>query len=176
MCFPRINEISNELLREGVIRIWQRSLREIKYHSISDIPFRLEIHDIALANHTRSVTDMALVTALPLEERFELRADPDILRAAVTLHDVSKVVETAPVESGEIKKSETGKNLPHVWIRICRALQVGLPLVFRQPIAAHPYYSPIRDRPIEGAMLHYADFAVAGAMHLPKGLRWNKNK
>ncbi len=96
---PEFGEVGDPDLRERVIRVWERGLREGGWQptDLERIPFTLgKRGDLpSLLDHTRGVTRLTLRAWEGLQEIYgqRLALKRDVLAAGALLHDVGKLLE-----------------------------------------------------------------------------------
>jgi len=159
---PEIQWIGDEELREGVIRAYERALREGGWTpaDMERIPFTL-LKDTGLsyADHVRAVTRIARGVYEAFSEVFGDRVplDRDVLLAGALLHDVGKLLEIEE-RDGAFRKSAGGKLLRHPFSGAAVAYAEGLPPEVLHIIATHSKEGDPHPRTPEGAVIHHADF------------------
>lgn len=152
--FPELEEISDEKLREGVVRVWLAAVERGNWNRIDDIPFTLLIPEteIYLVEHIRRVTRMAIKVA---EARDDLNRD--ILIAGGLAHDVGKLLEYER-KGDRFIKSEFGNQKRHPVSGRELALEIGLPEEVAHIIMAHSREGDSLDRSPEAIVIHHCDF------------------
>ncbi len=163
--FPEINDIQDENLRNGVIKVWIYFWEKSGFENLEEAPFNPVVPGVSLVNHIKSVLHISLAIAEALERYHGIKVNRDRLIAAVLLHDVSKTVE---YEHG--KKSEIGKLFQHGFWGAHEAINFGLPVEIAHLIHTHPFNSPVEPAFLEGLILHYADFADADSLRFNEGV------
>ncbi|MEW6685626.1 MAG: HD domain-containing protein [Candidatus Edwardsbacteria bacterium] len=151
--FPELEEISDNGLKEGVIKIWLLAIKRGKWKSLENIPFTLLIPTkISLIEHTRRVTRMAMAI---VRERKDLNLD--LIIAGGLTHDVGKLLEYERKE-GKVIKSKFGSMMRHPVSGAALALKVGLPKEVAHIIAAHSEEGEKVKRIPEAIAIHHCDF------------------
>lgn len=152
---PEVEEIRDPELRQGVLKVWEMALERGGWE-VSDlrgIPFTLLISTkIALVEHTRRVTRMALAAA---RERDDLNLD--YVLAGGLLHDVGKLLEYERRE-GKVQKSKAGELVRHPVSGFALALEAGLPLEVAHIVLAHSEEGEKLKRTPEAILIHHCDF------------------
>jgi putative nucleotidyltransferase with HDIG domain len=151
---PEIGQISDDGLREKVVRVWDVALERSSFEGLDGIPFTLLIEDLddTLIEHTVRVTRAAMAAA---RARGDL--DMDTVVAGAVLHDVGKVLEYEPSPDGRTVKSEMGRRLRHPVSGAALAHELGLPLDVVHIIAAHAGEGNMVTRTPEAILIHHTD-------------------
>jgi putative nucleotidyltransferase with HDIG domain len=151
---PEIEEISDPVLKEQVVRVWETALDRSAFSDLAHIPFTLLIEDLddTLIEHTGRVTRSALAAAMARGD-----VDRDIVLAGALLHDVGKVLEYEPGPDGTVGKSEMGKRVRHPVSGAALASEVGLPLEIVHIISAHAGEGNMVSRTPEAILIHHTD-------------------
>jgi len=99
---PEIHDITNEALREGVIRAWALSLRGSSFRRISDLPGEgapnhFVLHEGSQELHLRGVAKLAVGIVDEFTSTFpHVQVDRDIVLAGALCHDIGKCWECDP--------------------------------------------------------------------------------
>jgi len=159
---PEIGWIKDEGLREGVIRTYERALREGGWTpaDMERIPFTLlKETGLSYAQHVRAVTRIAHRVYETFSEVFGDRVPlkRDVLLAGALLHDVGKLLEIEERDE-KFQKSVGGKVLRHPFSGVALAYAEGLPPEVLHIIGVHSKEGDPHPRTPEGAVIHHADF------------------
>ncbi len=168
--FPEYKEIEDKKLAQKVIEIWATAWESGKWEDIIDVPKNLQITDIPLVEHVRTVTKCAIEMYKIFEKTYGLKVDYDVLVAASLLHDIDKVV-SYKISGDEYVKTKFGKLIPHGYYGMHLALLYELPLEVAHIIITHTHLSPIIPQNIEGLIIHYVDFCESDALNYLHGYK-----
>ncbi len=154
--FPQIDQIKDPIIREGVIKTFLKAAEAGAWDTLEGIPFTLLIDtDVAFADHTRAVTDMAARLA-EIMQKF-VTINMDYIIAGGLLHDVGKLLEYER-KGREVVKSRHGELLRHPVSGAAIAAEQGLPPEVIHIIAAHSKEGNAVKRIPEAIIIHHCDF------------------
>jgi putative nucleotidyltransferase with HDIG domain len=152
--FKELQWISDENLKNKVIKVWMEAAKQGKWKTIEDAPFTLLIEKSGkLTDHTKRITNLAKTIYDQRKERLNL----DFLIAGALLHDVGKLLEYEE-EQGEYVKSELGKKFRHPLSGALLAKEIGLPLEVVFIIYAHSHEGDNLKRSSEAIIVNHCDF------------------
>lgn len=162
-CFPQLERIGAEMLRQQVRECWLMAISEGRWEvdDLEAIPFSfLGTPDISLAAHTRNVTDSALALGRVLGPAYagHFRIDFDILLAGGLLHDVGKCLEYERRPDGTFAVSPDGRLRRHPISGTALAARCGLPEAVQHIIAVHSREGDGGYRSPEAWIVHHSDF------------------
>ncbi len=165
---PELELISDEDLREKVVRAWTLSLSHSEFRSVEEIagsggPHTSPIRGQTQVEHIRGVTQMSLGLADRLEAVVgDCRIDRDLLIACGLCHDVGKPFEFSPSNQRRWKENSSASGHPAIrhsvyGVHIC--LTVGLPEAVAHTAGAHSGEGELITRSLENTIVHFADHA-----------------
>ena len=165
---PELELISDEDLRERVVKAWALSLASSEFRSVEEIvgsggPDTSPIRGQTQVEHIRGVTQMSLGLAERLEAVVgDCRIDRDLLIACALCHDVGKPFEFSPVNQKRWKEDSSASGHPAIrhsvyGVYIC--LTVGLPEAVAHTAGAHSGEGELITRSLENTIVHFADHA-----------------
>lgn len=175
--FPELRDIGDEALRETVVEIWLEVLEESGWDAVSQVPkhpYKVPA-SVTLVDHTRSVTQMAVAVAEVAERVQGIAFDRDLLIAAANLHDVSKLLEFEPSESGG-QASRFGHLIQHGFFGAHKMWEKGLPLEMVHNVIVHTTTSRYLPQTWEAVIVHYVDYLDSDALNLVHGVPLNIKK
>lgn len=175
--FPELDEITDTALRDTIVRIWIEIFEESPWRSLHDIPKNPYAvpAEATLVNHTRAVTRMAMSVAQIAHELHDIPYDNDLLIAAANLHDVSKIREFEPSESGS-QASRYGLLIQHGFYGAYKATEKNLPTELVHAIIVHTNSSTYTPQTWESAIVHYVDYLDSDAINFKCGLALHAKK
>jgi putative nucleotidyltransferase with HDIG domain len=154
--FPEVDRISDEELRQKVLKTWLEAWKTSDYDRLDQTPF---LHDdiagIDNVEHTRAVTIMCIQFAETLKEFHNIKINMDYLIAGAILHDLGKIFEYSE------SPSELGRLFTHPISAMYFATKEDLPLEVIHIIETHSLEGELVKRSPEAAVVHYMDFAYA---------------
>lgn len=160
---PEIDEIADDQLRDQTAAVWGDALERsgLAPADLRTMPASLHLvhQDIALAEHTRAVTQLALFVADTYQELYpsaSVSVDHDVLVAGAVLHDVGKTIEYEEGPSGWATSTQGSfVRHPFVGVALCDARDVPAPV--QEVIAVHSREGDHFERSLEATIVHYAD-------------------
>ena len=161
---PEIEKIKDQDLKGKVIATWEEAIKlgGWSQEDLKEVPFTLLIPDCpaSLIEHTRAVTNTALMMAVTMKDFYgeRVKIDFDILVAGGLLHDVGKLLEYSR-SGGKISKSKSGRLLRHPFSGANLAYKNGLPDEVVHIIATHAHEGDGGYRSVEAILINHADFA-----------------
>jgi len=167
---PELALIQDPALRQATAEIWAETLAESDWDTMADAPKNpenLPTHR-RLLEHSRSVALQALAVAKVVQDLHGIGFDQDILVAAALLHDVSKLLEYGPTDSGA-GKTPTGQRFQHGFLGAMKALQHGLPQDLVHNIIVHTRHSHDLPQTWEAIIVHYVDYLDSDALLFAEG-------
>ena len=149
---PEIGNISDEDLRDMVVKVWMEALDCGGCTDLETVPWTLTVPDIedTLVNHTNRVARLAGMMALA-----HGNVDVDLVLAGALLHDVGKLLEFKQTAGTTIKR-DMGKSHAILGAELAQAL--GAPPELAHIIAAHSVEGDEMDRSPEAILVHHVDF------------------
>lgn len=154
--FPQLALIEDDVLRSGVVEIWDELWQQSDYDDLTDVPVSLKV-SYPQIKHTQAVVEMAISAAGVVSKVHGTEINLDTLIAGALLMDVSKFAEYRPgIESGN-ERTRTGSLLPHGTVSAALALAKGLPLEVVHIILAHSPNGGKTPATIEAQMLDWLD-------------------
>lgn len=165
---PHLCDIKNVDLRSKVKAVWVKLWKEGEYENIEEPTWVAEWKnqiDFPNITHTNQVTECAIAMAEVITKNFRVEVNLDYLIAGALLHDVDKLVS----HHGS-KPTKIGKMLPHAFYSAHTALNLGLPIEVIHMIITHTAFSLVPPKSIEALILHYADYCMADALLMSRGL------
>lgn len=165
---PELELISDDDLREKVVKAWALSLAGSEFRSVEEItgsggPETSPIRGQTQVEHIRGVTQMSLGLAERLESVVgDCRINRDLLIACALCHDVGKPFEFSPSNQRRWKEDSSASGHPAIrhsvyGVHIC--LTVGLPEAVAHTAGAHSGEGELITRSLENTIVHFADHA-----------------
>ncbi len=165
---PELKLISDEDLREKVVKAWALSLSQSEFRSVEEIagsggPETSPIRGQTQVEHIRGVTQMSLGLADKLEAVVgDCRINRDLLIACGLCHDIGKPFEFSPSNQRRWKENTSASGHPAIrhsvyGVHIC--LTVGLPEAVAHTAGAHSGEGELITRSLENTIVHFADHA-----------------
>ena len=165
---PELELISDDDLREKVVKAWALSLARSEFRSVEEIagsggPDTSPIRGQTQVEHIRGVTQMSLGLAERLESVVgDCRINRDLLIACALCHDVGKPFEFSPSNQRRWKEDSSASGHPAIrhsvyGVHIC--LTVGLPEAVAHTAGAHSGEGELITRSLENTIVHFADHA-----------------
>lgn len=150
--FPEISRISDEEMRQAVIKVYVRMMGLAGLDDLDAIPFTTTYGtEVPYPVHVRAVTNMAISMAEVLMGTGP-RVDMDVLIAGALLHDVGKLLEYS-----EGTGLYTGSLLKHTFTGMAIAQDIGLPAEVLHCIIYHSYEGDGRRKTVESIVVHHCD-------------------
>jgi HD domain-containing protein len=166
--FPRVEGLRDERWREAIVQVWLRLWAESAWDEPTDCPYNLIATSTDLVRHVNQVVEGALVLARVAQESLGMVADEDVIVAAGTLHDASKLVEYEPGPEGP-RTSDLGRRLVHAEYAGRVSTEQGLPPEVVAIVVNHTPASPEVPDTVEGLCIYYADMCAADLSRLQAG-------
>ena len=167
--FPSLATLNDESVRDAVVRVWLRMWAESLWSVPSDCPYNLVAPGVDLVTHVNQVVAGALQLAGVASRLLGVAVDEDVLVAAGTLHDASKLVEYEPGDDGVPRQSELGRRLVHAEYAAAAAAEEGLPPQVVAIVVNHTTASPEVPSTVEALCVYYADMCAADLARLGAG-------
>jgi putative nucleotidyltransferase with HDIG domain len=169
--FPELQQITKEAWREAVIEIWVEAWEESEWDDPTDCPKNAnDVADYQGTAHVRSVTRQALAIADVVEHVYEVEVDRDVLITGSLLHDVSKLLESAPSNDGVPIVTRKGKLVQHGVLGAAKAIEKRLPDEVIHIIVGHTHQSSTVPATIEAIIVHYVDFLDSDILLLQRNM------
>lgn len=168
--FPILNELTDEKLIDTVIEIWDDIFQQSRWEKIEDACFSPEMKNQKLVDHINVATVGSLRISECIEQFQNIKFNKNLIIAFGLLHDVSKLLEYEPVESGIVKKSEIGETIQHGVMGAVCAQKYGLPLEYMHLILTHTPQSKMKPKIKEGILFSYVDLCDADMLHYENSL------
>ncbi len=164
----QLEEIRDRELREKTVRVWVEACREGGWKTVEQLermPFTLltDCRGISIIEHTIAVTEGALGLADAQRDNYRhlpYQIDNDRLVVGGLLHDVGKLLETEPDETGGYRKSRRGQYARHPISGAILAARCGMPDDIVNTIACHAREGDGAPKVVETVLIHQADFAT----------------
>lgn len=154
--FPEVERISDDELRQKVLRTWVEAWKSSDYDQLDQTPFLYDdIVGINNVEHTRAVTIMCIQFAETLKKFHNITINMDYLIAGAVLHDLGKIFEYSK------NPSKLGRLFTHPISAMYFATKEDLPLEVIHIIETHSLEGELVKRTPEAAIVHYMDFAYA---------------
>ncbi|MFC7098172.1 HD domain-containing protein [Halobaculum marinum] len=169
--FPSLDDIADPDLREGVVDAYAVALGDTEWTGLREVPWlpdeqaRLGLPDESNVDHVNEVTALATgMTDDLLARRPDLDLDRDLVVAGALLHDVSKLYEFAPGETGADAGTPYYDLLghPHVGVYVCEA--AGLPVEVSHVVLSHTSRTTVDPATLEAEVVKRADEVAAAAI------------
>ena len=165
---PWLGRISDETLREKVLKTFELALKRSAYKKTADfraMPFTLlaDCKGVSFIEHTLAVTAGAVGLAQAQAAHYASMpypVDMDRLIAGGLLHDVGKILEVEPDGKGGHRKSRGGMCLRHPLSGLALAAEAGLPEEVLNCIGCHAKEGEGAPKTLETILIHQADFAT----------------
>jgi hypothetical protein len=161
--WPEIEWISDESLREKVVRTWALALEKsaLSAEDLDRIPFTLLVKDcqVSFLAHKRSVVHIAVESARAMQRFYaeQLPIDLDVLTAGAILADVGKLLEY-DLKDGKAVVGSAGKYVRHPFSGVGLAMACEVPPPVLHIIATHAKEGNLGKRSVEATIVHHADF------------------
>jgi putative nucleotidyltransferase with HDIG domain len=162
--FPAIEEISDDELRERVLRVWVESLEETGT-ALAEVPWfppvqnDLDLPDERLVPHVNDVVDAAVSLAELLRDRRGSDVSMDLVRAGALVHDVSKLYEFDGDEATDVEDA-----LGHPHYGIVPAARAELPTEVLNVVLSHSSRTSVEPSTLEATIVKRADEVAAAAI------------
>jgi putative nucleotidyltransferase with HDIG domain len=167
--FPALALLTDARWRDGVVRVWSRMWAESAWTDLADCPYNPVAPAVDLVTHVNQVVEGALELAAVASRLLGVAVDRDVIVAAGTLHDASKLVEYEPGSDGRARKSELGRRLVHAEYAARAAAAEGLPPEVVDIVVNHTPASPEVPSTVEALCVYYADMCAADVARLREG-------
>lgn len=167
---PRLSDIKDADLKSKVEALWIKLWEEGEYEKIEDPTWIAEWKDqIDFPNitHVNQVTECAVALGSTVARTLPVNINMDYLIAGALLHDVDKLVSHCGPNA---KPTKIGEMFPHAFYSAHVALNLGLPIEVIHMIVTHTAFSLVPPKTMEALILHYADYCMADALLMSKGL------
>lgn len=162
-CFPEINHIKNNKLREKVVNIWIVALKESSFKNLDDVGKEF-VHKFSIIEHLRAVTNMSIAIFESLKKVFPdliSEINLDTLIAGALCHDVGILFEKDPVNKKKWSANISLMGNPairHPAYGVSLALRLDFPLSIVHIIGAHSPEGEYIKRSLECSIVHHADY------------------
>ncbi len=174
--FPEIEEIQDKELAEKVVEIWAETWHASAWPKIEDARKNpTNVGERRLVPHVRAVTREAIDMAQSFREFHGVGVNMDYLIAGSLLHDVCKLMEYQPKGDGA-GKTRYGELVQHGVYSGYKVLEKGLPEELVHMAISHTTKSHIAPVTLEGAILHYVDYADSDALLYAEGQKLQVGK
>jgi putative nucleotidyltransferase with HDIG domain len=167
--FPALARLGDERQRDAVVRVWVRMWSESAWPEPTDCPYNLVAPSVDVVTHVNQVVAGALELARVTADVLGVGVDEDVIVAAATLHDASKLVEYEPGPDGRPRQSELGRLLVHAEYAARAATEEGLPPDVVAIVVNHTTASPEVPSTVEALCVYYADMCAADIARLRAG-------
>lgn len=156
--FSRINDITDEGIREKVVNVCHRAWKMSDYDRIEEhSAWPPDGAKLGLSNvdHTNQVVECAIAVAKVIEETQNIKINLDYLIAAAVLHDIDKLLLFHRT-SGQATRF--GQLFAHTTLSVALALEEKLPLEIVHAIGAHsPNFSQVSPQTHEALIIRCID-------------------
>lgn len=160
--FPELDLVKNRKWVTETCQIWQELMERSEWDSLTAVPFGIKTPDISLISHTQTVLSYAMKLANTMQTVHHYNnIDMDILIISCILHDVDKLLVTAPNEDGSIRLTDIGLDYQHGFFSAYYAEFHGLPSSIVTLLINHTTFSALAPDSIEGMILIMADLCDA---------------
>jgi hypothetical protein len=167
--FPALERLRDDGWRDAVVRVWMRMWDESRWAEPADCPYNLVATSVDLVRHVNQVVEGALELGRVASRSLGVEVDEDVIVAAGTVHDASKLVEYEPGPGGAPTASELGRRLVHAEYAARAAAEEGLPVAVVEIIVNHTTASPEVPGTVEALCVYYADMCAADLARLQAG-------
>ena len=135
----------------------------------ADCPYNLVATSVDLVRHVNQVVECAVELGRVASRWLDVEVDEDVIVAAGTLHDASKLVEYEPGPGGHPRGSDLGRRLVHGEYAARAAAEEGLPAKVVEIVVNHTTASPQVPGTVEALCVYYADMCAADLARLQAG-------
>ena len=166
--FPAVDDIQDDVLREGVLQAWVTALTENGIDDLEALPWlppeqaRLDLPDARLVPHVNDVVDGAVAVAeVLLGNGDDVALALDVLLAGALVHDVSKCYEfdgTAETDVGRLLGH------PHFGVHVVAA--AGLPVEVQHVVLSHSHRTAVEPSTLEAEIVAAVDRVAARAIRM----------
>ncbi|WP_312911703.1 HD domain-containing protein [Natronosalvus caseinilyticus] len=169
--FTELQEVTDESLRNQIVKVWTKALRESSFESPDDLPWwpprQNNIgQDETTTSHVHDVTRCAIAIADALATHSDVDVDRNLVIAGSLLHDVSKVYEVT--QDGTTLLQEL---VPHPHYSIHLLASAGCSLHLQHIVLSHSNSSSVEPKTLEAKIVQAADeLVVEGAYAQGAGL------
>lgn len=165
-CFPEVDDIEADELREGVVEAWLTGAREGDIEDLRELPWLPPTErdlgitgEETLVGHVRDVAACARALADALVARRDTGLDRDLLLAGALVHDVSKLVE---FDGAEPTATYDLLGHPHYGVHLVAA--AGLPVELSHVVLSHTPRTTVEPAFLEAALVRRADEVAASTI------------
>lgn len=161
--FPELDRVRKPEWTDVACRIWQEVFEKGEWDSLIKVPFGVKSPDIPLIVHTKAMLQYALKIAEVMDQVHHCKKeiDMDVLIISCILHDVDKLLATAPGESGSVRVTDAGFDYQHGFYSAYYAEKHGLPPSIVTLLIDHSGFSRLAPDSLEGMILIMADLCDA---------------
>lgn len=164
--FPELDRISDETLRERVVKAWRLGLERGGWCDVTDIPYAWNIHEVTNVEHVRGVARIAADTAAQQRSFHGADPDEDIVVAGALLHDVGKCYEYVAFVNDEAlldpDPEYVSEEIPHALSGYALAHEAGCPLAVQR--AVPHFIGEVPTRTLEAELIKSANAASSNAI------------
>lgn len=168
-CFPEIDLIGSDSLREKVVEAWTIALENGEFDRLDEIPGlpMIEASDVDNVTHTRGVTALARSMAETFDSAAGTDLDMDYITAGALCHDTGKAFEFAELDTGKyigVAWESSKATIRHPVAGAGIGWSVGFPWEVVHIIATHSMEGEHVIRNQESNIVHFADYAYWGVV------------
>ena len=167
--FPAFCQLSSLEEKRQITKVYQDMFERCGWSSIEDACFSPALPDCRLVDHINAVMEGTLAAARCMERYQGIEFDYDNIIVLAMLHDVSKLVEYEPAESG-CRETEIGKKIQHGVFAAMLAQKYGFSIHVMNQILTHTPRSKMRPSDKDGALFARVDIGDADMLHYTHGL------
>lgn len=167
--FPELDLVKNRQWVAETCQIWLELMERSEWDTPTAVPFGIKTPDISLITHTQTVLSYAMKLADTMQTVHHCsNIDMDILIISCILHDVDKLLVTAPNEDGSIRLTDIGLDYQHGFFSAYYAELRGLPASIVTLLIDHTTFSTLAPDSLEGMILIMADLCDAELIHFSR--------
>lgn len=149
---PEVDEIDDDDLRTGVMRIWMDALEQSEFESLDEIPWKW-LEGQSLVRHVRDVTRVSISVADQMSRLRDIDIDKDLITAGGLLHDISYLIEYS---SDEVKEW-----IPHPYYSMNFLRDIPRRNHIQHVVLAHTDHSNVQPKTIEAEIIYLVDRITA---------------
>ena len=158
---PHLDRVDNQVA-DLIVAAWTTVWSSSVYADIAEAPYTLLAPEYRLVDHVREVCDIGVMLAEYRSREWSDTSDPNVLVAALLLHDLDKpllyVPQSLEKTGSAWGQSRAAEEVPHGVLGGMITRELGLDDRVTALVTTHAANAPFHSATDEGWLLHYADF------------------